>query len=226
MAVGTVASYTAFTVTVSNWRTEIRKEMNRAETAAGGKIVDSLINYETVKLFSNEVCVYRRIMGDQPWPPWMRVIDAHPRTPNPPPEPLPPTTTRLPLGLSLPHPHASLWASPSPNKEHEAARLDESLQKFQRASIQTQTSLSALNFGQVRLWPAWTRLLNHVQAHQPSRRSPSARCALALSKHSRQPSHPGTSTHPPHAVAVVLCERVHETLACPRGRRTPSSAWA
>lgn len=60
--------------------------MNREETAAGGKVVDSLINYETVKLFSNE--------------------------------------------------------------DHEAKRFDENLKGFQKAAISTQTSLSALNFGQ------------------------------------------------------------------------------
>jgi ATP-binding cassette, subfamily B (MDR/TAP), member 7 len=86
VAIGTITSYTAFTVVVSNWRTEIRKKMNREETAAGGKVVDSLINYETVKLFSNE--------------------------------------------------------------DHEAKRFDENLKGFQKAAISTQTSLSALNFGQ------------------------------------------------------------------------------
>jgi ATP-binding cassette, subfamily B (MDR/TAP), member 7 len=60
--------------------------MNKEETAAGGKVVDSLINYETVKLFSNE--------------------------------------------------------------DHEAKRFDENLKGFQKAAISTQTSLSALNFGQ------------------------------------------------------------------------------
>ena len=60
--------------------------MNREETEAGGKVVDSLINYETVKLFSNE--------------------------------------------------------------DHEAKRFDQNLKGFQKAAIATQTSLSALNFGQ------------------------------------------------------------------------------
>lgn len=82
----TVAGYTYFTVKVSDWRTGIRKEMNSAESAASGKVIDSLINYETVKLFGNEA--------------------------------------------------------------YEAARYDESLQKYQAASITTQTSLSYLNFGQ------------------------------------------------------------------------------
>jgi ABC-type transport system involved in Fe-S cluster assembly fused permease/ATPase subunit len=50
----TVAAYTYFTVKVSDWRVGIRKEMNQAESQASGKCVDSLINYETVKLFGNE----------------------------------------------------------------------------------------------------------------------------------------------------------------------------
>ncbi len=54
VAVSTVGIYTYFTVTVSNWRVQVRKNMNKEETAASGKIVDSLLNYETVKLFNNE----------------------------------------------------------------------------------------------------------------------------------------------------------------------------
>ena len=54
VAVATIGSYTVFTVTVSDWRTEIRKRMNAEETAAGGKVVDSLVNYETIKLFGAE----------------------------------------------------------------------------------------------------------------------------------------------------------------------------
>jgi ABC-type transport system involved in Fe-S cluster assembly fused permease/ATPase subunit len=54
VAVSTIAAYTIFTVQISNWRTEIRKTMNKEESAASGKAIDSLINYETVKLFCNE----------------------------------------------------------------------------------------------------------------------------------------------------------------------------
>lgn len=86
VTVSTLAGYTAFTVMVSNWRTEIRKAMNKEEAAANGKVIDSLINYETVKLFGNE--------------------------------------------------------------SHEIKEYDKSLQKFEAASIKTQTSLSALNVGQ------------------------------------------------------------------------------
>jgi len=86
VAVSTVGVYTAFTVVVSNTRTKIRKAMNQEETKASGKLTDSLINYETVKLFTNEL--------------------------------------------------------------YETNRYDKSLEGFQKASIKTQTSLSALNFGQ------------------------------------------------------------------------------
>lgn len=36
------------------WRTQFRREMNKAENQASAKAVDSLINYETVKYFGNE----------------------------------------------------------------------------------------------------------------------------------------------------------------------------
>lgn len=60
VAVATIGSYTVFTINVSDWRTEIRKKMNAEETAAGGKVVDSLINYETIKLFGSEAHESRR----------------------------------------------------------------------------------------------------------------------------------------------------------------------
>lgn len=86
VAVSTVGVYTAFTVVISNSRTKIRQAMNKEETKASGKLTDSLINYETVKLFTNEI--------------------------------------------------------------YETNRYDKSLEGFQKASINTQTSLSLLNFGQ------------------------------------------------------------------------------
>ena len=54
IATSTVAAYTVFTIKVSDWRTGVRKKMNQEESAASGKAIDSLINYETVKLFGNE----------------------------------------------------------------------------------------------------------------------------------------------------------------------------
>jgi len=50
----TIFSYSVFTVKTSNWRTIIRREMNRSDTEANTRTVDSLLNYETVKYFTNE----------------------------------------------------------------------------------------------------------------------------------------------------------------------------
>ncbi|KAL2488435.1 ABC transporter B family member 25 [Forsythia ovata] len=49
-----VAAYIIFTLTVTQWRTKFRKEMNKADNDANTRAVDSLINYETVKYFNNE----------------------------------------------------------------------------------------------------------------------------------------------------------------------------
>ena len=54
LAFSTVAVYTAFTLAVTQWRTQFRVNMNRADNEAGNRAVDSLINYETVKYFNNE----------------------------------------------------------------------------------------------------------------------------------------------------------------------------
>ncbi len=49
-----VATYVAFTMLVTEWRIKFRREMNRADSEAMTKAVDSLVNYETVKYFGNE----------------------------------------------------------------------------------------------------------------------------------------------------------------------------
>jgi len=54
VAVATIAVYVAFTLTVSDWRIRHRRELNAAEAEAAGLVVDSLINYETVKSFGAE----------------------------------------------------------------------------------------------------------------------------------------------------------------------------
>lgn len=53
VALGCVGVYAAFTLGVTQWRTKFRIHMNQAENEAGNKAIDSLINYETVKVSSN-----------------------------------------------------------------------------------------------------------------------------------------------------------------------------
>lgn len=50
----TVLVYVAFTLSMSKWRMSFRHEMNKYDSAANGRAVDSLLNYETVKYFNNE----------------------------------------------------------------------------------------------------------------------------------------------------------------------------
>lgn len=54
VAAATVATYTVFTFATTHWRTRFRKQMNRADSAASSKAIDSLLNFETVKYFGNE----------------------------------------------------------------------------------------------------------------------------------------------------------------------------
>jgi ATP-binding cassette, subfamily B, heavy metal transporter len=49
-----VAGYVVFTFAVSEWRTRVRREMNRADSEANTRAIDSLLNFETVKYFGNE----------------------------------------------------------------------------------------------------------------------------------------------------------------------------
>jgi ABC-type transport system involved in Fe-S cluster assembly fused permease/ATPase subunit len=86
IALGALALYITFTVTVTEWRTHFRRAMNEQDSKANTKAVDALINYETVKYFSNE--------------------------------------------------------------GFEQARYDENLQRLEKASVKSQTSLSLLNLGQ------------------------------------------------------------------------------
>jgi ABC-type transport system involved in Fe-S cluster assembly fused permease/ATPase subunit len=78
--------YIAFTITVTEWRTQFRKKMNDMDSTAHSRAIDSLLNYETVKYFNNE--------------------------------------------------------------EFEAQRYDENLEKYRRAAVKSQTTLSLLNTGQ------------------------------------------------------------------------------
>ena len=78
--------YIIYTVTITEWRTNFRRQMNELDSSANTRAIDSLINYETVKYFNNE--------------------------------------------------------------EFEAHRYDESMQRWERAAVRSQTSLSLLNIGQ------------------------------------------------------------------------------
>ncbi len=82
----TLVGYIIYTITVTEWRTAFRKEMNELDSKANSKAIDSLLNYETVKYFGNE--------------------------------------------------------------RFEADRYDQSLQRWERAAVRSQTSLSLLNLGQ------------------------------------------------------------------------------
>jgi ABC-type transport system involved in Fe-S cluster assembly fused permease/ATPase subunit len=46
--------YVSFTVSLTEWRTKFRRQMNEFDAAAHSKAIDSLLNYETVKYFNNE----------------------------------------------------------------------------------------------------------------------------------------------------------------------------
>ncbi|TAG48842.1 MAG: ABC transporter ATP-binding protein/permease [Betaproteobacteria bacterium] len=82
----TLTLYIGYTISVTEWRTVFRKEMNELDSKANSKAVDSLLNYETVKYFGNE--------------------------------------------------------------RFEADRYDQSLQRWEKAAVRSQTSLSLLNLGQ------------------------------------------------------------------------------
>jgi len=82
----TIGLYIMVTFTVTQWRLQFRRRMNAADNAVSTKLIDSLLNFETVKYFNNE--------------------------------------------------------------EHEYKRLDESLQEYEKESINNQYSLSYLNIAQ------------------------------------------------------------------------------
>ena len=54
ITLGALAFYIFFTVRITEWRTQFRRQANEFDSAAHTKAVDSLLNYETVKYFGNE----------------------------------------------------------------------------------------------------------------------------------------------------------------------------
>jgi ATP-binding cassette subfamily B protein len=55
-----LAVYITFTVSVTEWRSRFRREMNEADSKAHSRAIDALLNYETVKYFNNEAFEARR----------------------------------------------------------------------------------------------------------------------------------------------------------------------
>ena len=49
-----LAIYIGATIAITEWRTHLRRTMNDMDSKANTKAIDSLLNYETVKYFSNE----------------------------------------------------------------------------------------------------------------------------------------------------------------------------
>jgi ATP-binding cassette subfamily B protein len=56
----TIVGYVWYTLRVTEWRIKYRRRMNEADEEANTKAIDSLLNYETVKYFSNEQHESRR----------------------------------------------------------------------------------------------------------------------------------------------------------------------
>ncbi|BBP00312.1 ABCB family ABC transporter ATP-binding protein/permease [Sulfuriferula nivalis] len=46
--------YIVLTISITEWRTQLRRQMNEMDSQANTKAIDSLLNYETVKYFGNE----------------------------------------------------------------------------------------------------------------------------------------------------------------------------
>ncbi len=62
-----VLLYSAFSIVVTEWRTQFVRQANTLDSRANTRAVDSLLNYETVKYFGNEVheaTEYDRSMAD------------------------------------------------------------------------------------------------------------------------------------------------------------------
>ena len=59
----TIVGYILFTLVITEWRIQFRREMNDRDTEANTKAIDSLLNYETVKYFGNEAHEAARFDG-------------------------------------------------------------------------------------------------------------------------------------------------------------------
>jgi len=57
----TIGLYSYLTFRITEWRNEFRKRMNRADNEVSTKMIDSLLNFETVKYFNNEAFEFNRL---------------------------------------------------------------------------------------------------------------------------------------------------------------------
>jgi len=57
--------YATFTLLVTSWRTKFRVQMNAADQEAGNRAIDSLINYETVKVIHFAFSLLFRVFTKQ-----------------------------------------------------------------------------------------------------------------------------------------------------------------
>ena len=57
----TIGLYSYLTFTITEWRNVFRKRMNQADNDISTKMIDSLLNYETVKYFNNESFEFKRL---------------------------------------------------------------------------------------------------------------------------------------------------------------------
>ena len=56
-----VSIYTYLTFSITEWRIKFRRDMNNADNSVSTKIVDSLLNYETVKYFNNDSHEFKKL---------------------------------------------------------------------------------------------------------------------------------------------------------------------
>jgi len=57
----TIGLYSYLTFQITEWRNEFRKRMNQADNDVSTKMIDSLLNFETVKYFNNEKFEFDRL---------------------------------------------------------------------------------------------------------------------------------------------------------------------
>ena len=61
ITLATIGFYSYLTFQITEWRNEFRKRMNQADNDVSTKMIDSLLNFETVKYFNNEKFEFDRL---------------------------------------------------------------------------------------------------------------------------------------------------------------------